>query len=159
MLRLPTMSEVRAAERQASQSVAGQLDSFSSPAVGWNGKPKTWPRSGSGLPASERNREALTYEESQRAQAVARSQEDLVRSAESLKQSLEALQRSAEAARLNDSSWQRQLAEIREQLERAVSRSCEKSSRRCSRPSRIWTQSVPRRFSLEQLTGGAAAVA
>ncbi|HET6836417.1 MAG TPA: hypothetical protein VFH24_00170, partial [Gemmatimonadales bacterium] len=65
--------------------------------------------------------EALTFEEAQRAEAVARSQEDVVRQAEALKQSLEALRRSAEAAGLNDSTWQRQLAEIRDQLERALS--------------------------------------
>ncbi len=122
VLRLPTMSEVRAAERQASQSVAGQLDSVleSSRQVERQTEDLAQERL---RPTGqrERNREALTYEESQRAQAVARSQEELVRSAESLKQSLEALQRSAEAAGLNDSSWQRQLAEIREQLERAVS--------------------------------------
>ena len=38
-----------------------------------------------------------------------------------LKQSLQALRRSAEAAGLNDSTWQRQLREIRDQLERALS--------------------------------------
>jgi hypothetical protein len=69
----------------------------------------------------ERNREALAYEEAQRAEGVARSQEDLVRQAETLKQSLEALRRSAEAAGLTDSAWQRQLSDIREQLERAIS--------------------------------------
>jgi hypothetical protein len=122
VLRLPTMSEVRAAERQATHAVAGQLDSVleASRRVERQTDDLAQERlrpSGQG----ERNREALTYEESQRAQAVARSQEELVRNAERLKQSLEALQRSAEAAGLDDSSWQRQLAEIRDQLERAVS--------------------------------------
>ena len=122
VLRLPTMSEVRAAERQASRSVSGQLDSVleASRRVERQTDDLAQERLRS-TGQGERNREALTYEESQRAQAVARSQQDLVRSAESLKQSLEALQRSAEAAGLNDSSWQRQLAEIRDQLERAVS--------------------------------------
>jgi hypothetical protein len=69
----------------------------------------------------ERDQESLSYEEAQRAQAVAKSQEELVRQAEALSQSLEALRRSAEAAGVNDSSWQRQLSEIREQLERALS--------------------------------------
>jgi hypothetical protein len=122
VLRLPTMSEVRAAQRQASDAVAGQLDSVLSASRQVERQTDDLAQerlrpSGQG----ERNREALTYEEAQRAQGVARSQEELVRNAESLKQSLEALQRSAEAAGLNDSSWQRQLAEIRDQLERAVS--------------------------------------
>ena len=122
VLRLPTMSEVRAAQRQASDAVAGQLDSVLSASRQVERQTDDLAQerlrpSGQG----EHNREALTYEEAQRAQGVAKSQEELVRSAESLKQSLAALQRSAEAAGLNDSSWQRQLAEIREQLERAVS--------------------------------------
>ena len=41
--------------------------------------------------------------------------------AEALKQSLEALRKSAEAAGLGDTAWQRELADIREQLERALS--------------------------------------
>jgi uncharacterized phage infection (PIP) family protein YhgE len=122
VLRLPTMSEVRAAQRQASQAMGGQLDSVLDASRKVERQTddlaQERPRAtGQG----ERNREALTFEEAQRAQGVARSQEELVRSAETLKQSLEALQRSAEAAGLNDSTWQRQLAEIRDQLERAVS--------------------------------------
>ena len=122
VLRLPTMSEVRAAQRQASEAVAGQLDSVlnTSRQVERQTDDLAQERLRPTGPDA-RNREALTYEEAQRAQGVARSQEELVRSAETLKRSLEALQRSAEAAGLNDSSWQRQLAEIREQLERAVS--------------------------------------
>jgi hypothetical protein len=65
--------------------------------------------------------ESLSYEEAQRAEAVAKSQEELIRRAESLEQSLEALRRSAEAAGVHDTAWQRQLSEIREQLERALS--------------------------------------
>ena len=40
--------------------------------------------------------------------------------AEALKQSLEALRKSAEAAGLGDTAWQRELADIRQQLERAI---------------------------------------
>jgi hypothetical protein len=122
VLRLPTMSEVRAAQRQATAAVAEQFDSLT-------GESKRIERQTDDL-ARERPRsnrsgdkagESLPYEEAQRAQAVAKSQEELVRQAEELSQSLQALQRSAEAAGMQDSAWQRELAEIRDQLERALS--------------------------------------
>lgn len=122
VLRLPTMSEVRAAQRQATSAISGQLDSLTEqtrrverqtddlagqrPRTGRNG---------------EKEGESLQFEEAQRAQAVAKSQEALVRQAEQLSRSLDALRRSAEAAGVHDSAWQRQLAEIRDQLERALS--------------------------------------
>ncbi|HYF39658.1 MAG TPA: DUF4175 family protein, partial [Gemmatimonadales bacterium] len=123
VLRLPTMSEVRAAQRAASQAVSGQLDSVLSESRRIERQTQDLarerPRSSGNRP--DRASEALSYEEAQRAEAVAKSQEDVVRQAETLKQSLEALRRSAEAAGMNDTAWQRQLSEIRDQLERALS--------------------------------------
>ena len=122
VLRLPTMSEVRAAQRQATDAVAGQLDSVLSASRRVERQTDDLARERiRPTGQSQRNREALSYEEAQRAERVARSQEELVRQAETLKQALDALRRSAEAAGLTDSAWQRQLSVIREQLERAVS--------------------------------------
>ena len=91
-------------------------------AVGWSGRPRTSPAS---APAAarpgERNEESLSFERSKRAEAVAKGQQELFKQAEELKQSLEALRKSAEAAGVGDSAWQRQLQEIREQLDRALS--------------------------------------
>jgi hypothetical protein len=123
VLRLPTMSEVRAAQRQATAAVADQLDSIANQSRRVERQTDDLARERprpAGAQGARRG-ESLTYEEAQRAEAVAKSQEELVRQAEALKQSLEALRRSAEAAGLNDSSWQRQLAEIRDQLDRAIS--------------------------------------
>ncbi|HEX7337974.1 MAG TPA: DUF4175 family protein, partial [Gemmatimonadales bacterium] len=123
VLRLPTMSEVRAAQRQASDVIAAQLDSIADASkrverqTGDLAQERSRPSGGLG----ERDSESLSYQEAQRAEGVAKAQEELLRQADELKQSLDALRRSAEAAGLNDSSWQRQLAEIREQLERAIS--------------------------------------
>jgi hypothetical protein len=75
------------------------------------------PSGGSG----EGDAESLPYQEAQRAEAVAKSTEELVRQAETLRQSLDALRKTAEATGVNDSAWQRQLAEIRDELERAIS--------------------------------------
>jgi hypothetical protein len=120
VLRLPTMSEVRAAERQATAAIAGQLDSLTDESKRIERQTDDLARE---RPRSSRDKdgESLPFQEAQRAQAVVKSQEELVRQAEELSQSLEALRRSAEAAGVQDSAWQRQLAEVREQLERALS--------------------------------------
>jgi hypothetical protein len=123
VLRLPTMSEVRAAQRQATSAISSQLDSIMTASQQIERQTddlaheRPRPTGGQG----ERSAEALTYEQAQRAEGIAKSQEELVRQAETLKQSLDALRRGAEAAGLADSAWQRQLAEIRDQLDRAIS--------------------------------------
>lgn len=123
VLRLPTMSEVRAAQRQASSAISSQLDSIMTASQQIERQTddlaheRPRPTGGQG----ERSAEALTYEQAQRAEGIAKSQEELLRQAEALKQSLDALRRGAEAAGLADSAWQRQMAEIRDQLDRAIS--------------------------------------
>jgi hypothetical protein len=123
VLRLPTMSEVRAAQRKATESVASQLDSITNASRRVErqtddlARERARPAGGVGTKESE----SLSYEEAQRAEGVARSQEELIRQAESLEKSLEALRQSAEAAGVHDTAWQRQLSEIRNQLERALS--------------------------------------
>jgi hypothetical protein len=121
VLRLPTMSEVRAAQRVAGQAVAGRLDSLAEAS-------RALERQTEDL-ARERPREntqpgrqvnELRYEDARRAEAVAAKQEELVREAEGLKDAIRELERSAEAAGVNDSTFQRRLAEIREQLDRAL---------------------------------------
>lgn len=123
VLRLPTMSEVRAAQRAATEAVAGQLDSITNASKRVERQTddlaRERSRPGGGLGAKDG--ESLSYEEAQRAEAVAKSQEELIRQAESLEKSLDALRRSAQAAGVNDSAWQRQISEIRDQLERALS--------------------------------------
>ncbi|HUQ14442.1 MAG TPA: DUF4175 family protein [Gemmatimonadales bacterium] len=122
VLRLPTMSEVRAAQRIASEDVSSQLDSIAAGSRRLERQTEDLarerPRAGS---TGERGEESLSFERSKRAEAVAKGQQELFRQAEELKQSLEALRQSAEAAGVGDSAWQRQLQEIREQLERALS--------------------------------------
>jgi DNA repair exonuclease SbcCD ATPase subunit len=123
VLRLPTLSEVRAAAREASQEVGRSFDSLAADS-------RRLERSTEDLatererPATDPNRSgnqsAMSYEASQRAEAVARSQEQMMERAEALKEALAELQRSAEAAGLNDPAWQQRLQEIREQLERAL---------------------------------------
>ncbi len=89
---------------------------------------------------SQENGESLSFEQSKRAEGVAKSQDQLLRQAEELKQSIDELRRSAEAAGMADTAWQRQLQEIREQIDRALTpRSCGSGSPICSRRSRTST--------------------
>jgi len=123
VLRLPTMSEVRAAERSATEAVSSRLDSVAAASTQLERQTddlaQERPRSTEGADGKER--ESLTFEHAKKAESVAKSQQALMQQAESLKQSLETLRKSAEAAGLGDTAWQRQLAEIRNELDRALS--------------------------------------
>jgi uncharacterized protein DUF4175 len=122
VLRLPTMTEVRAAQREATEAVASQLDSVTAASQRLEretddlGRERARPSEGQ----TGKNGESLTFESAKRSQAVAESQQQLIQQAEQLKRSLDALRRSAEAAGISDSAWQRELSEIREQIDRAL---------------------------------------
>jgi hypothetical protein len=122
VLRLPTMSEVRQAQRQTSRAVAGRLDSLARESRRLERQTEDLAREQPRTSGSESGKspEALPYEEAKRAEAVAGRQQDMIAQAEALKQSLEALEKAAEAAGLHDSAWQRQLGEIRDQIQRAL---------------------------------------
>jgi len=123
VLRLPTMSEVRAAQRMATESVSSRLDSIAEASKQLERQTddlaQERPRSTDSR--GEKSSESLSFEESKKAETVAKSQQELMQQAEALKQSLEALRKSAEAAGLSDTAWQRELADIRQELERAIS--------------------------------------
>ncbi|HET8623649.1 MAG TPA: hypothetical protein VFM14_08820, partial [Gemmatimonadales bacterium] len=121
VLRLPTMSEVRAAQRQSGQAVAGRLDSLAEASRALERQTEDLARERPrATPGQTRNANELRYEDARRAEAVAAKQEALVREAESLKDAIRELERSADAAGLTDSTFQRQLQEIRQQLDRAL---------------------------------------
>lgn len=121
VLRLPTMSEVRAAQRAATQDLAGRIDSVTEASRRLERQTEDLaqerPRDPRG---GDRSGESLSFEQSKRAEAVAQNQQDLLRRADELKESLEALRKSAERAGVTDSAWQRQLQEVRDQLDRAL---------------------------------------
>ncbi|HEU4680253.1 MAG TPA: hypothetical protein VFS51_00825, partial [Gemmatimonadales bacterium] len=105
VLRLPTMSEVRAAQRRATDAIAGQLDSITNTSrrVERQTDDLARERSRPNGALGEKESGSLSYEEAQRAEGVAKSHEELLRQTETLKHSLEALRKSAEAAGMNDS--------------------------------------------------------
>jgi hypothetical protein len=121
VLRLPTMSEVRAAQRQSGRSVAGRLDSLAEASRALERQTEDLAREQPrAMPGQGRDANELRYEDARRAEAVAAKQEELVREAEAVKEAVRELERSAAAAGLTDSTFQRQLEEIRRQLERAL---------------------------------------
>ena len=122
VIRLPTMSEVRAAQRQAMTSVSGRLDTLAAESRRLERQTEDLARERPrGEGNGERSGESLSFEQAKRAEGVAQSQQELVKQAEEIGKSLEALRRSAEAAGIADSAWQRELQEIRGQLDRAIS--------------------------------------
>jgi hypothetical protein len=122
VLRLPTMSEVRQAERQATRAVAGRLDSLAAQSRRLERQTEDLAREQPRNTGAEsgKNPDALPYEEAKRAEAVAARQQDMVTQAEALRRSLESLEKAADAAGIRDTAWQRQLSEIRDQLQRAL---------------------------------------
>jgi hypothetical protein len=122
VIRVPTATEMRAAQREASNSIAGRLDSIAERSSRLERQAEDLaaeqPRSNNATQPAGTN--SLQYEQSKKAEAVAQSQEQLVRDAEALKRSIEQLQESARQAGLNDPEWQKHLDEIRQQLDRAL---------------------------------------
>ncbi len=92
----------------------------------------------------EKAGESLAFEEPRRAENVAESQQQLIKQAEELKRSIEALRKSAEAAGVGDSAWQRELSDIRDQIDRALTPELRERLRRSSRRSRTSTPIEPR---------------
>lgn len=122
VIRVPTATEMRAAQREASNSIAGRLDSIAERSARAERQAEDLaaeqPRPNTGTQPSGTS--SLQYEQAKKAESVAQSQEQLVRDAEALKRSIEQLQESARQAGLNDPEWQKHLDEIRQQLDRAL---------------------------------------
>ncbi|HWA16126.1 MAG TPA: DUF4175 family protein, partial [Gemmatimonadales bacterium] len=121
VLRLPTLSEIRAAARETGQSIGAKLDSIAEASKKLERqtedlaqeRPRGSDRNGTG-------NESLSYDAAKKAEQVSEQQEQLLKDAEAVKQALEALKQGAEAAGMNDPEWQKKLQEIQEQLERAL---------------------------------------
>ena len=123
LLRLATMSEVRAAARAASSAVAERLDSLTRTSERLERRTEDLSRErrrGETAGSSPGDR-SLSFEDAERAETAARQQQQLLEEAEALRDALEELQQSSREAGLTDPEWQSRMAEIREQLDRALS--------------------------------------
>ncbi|HEU4570216.1 MAG TPA: hypothetical protein VFS07_06570, partial [Gemmatimonadales bacterium] len=122
LFRLARPDELRAAARAASAAIGTALDSAAA-------RSRRLERATGDL-AQERDRaasggndaadQALDYDAARRAEQVAHDQQEMVAQAEALRRQVEELQRAAEASGASDPEWQRQLEEIRRELDRAL---------------------------------------
>ena len=122
LVRIPTSSELRAAQREATEGIGSRLDSLANRSraleretqdVAQTEQRKQDSQSGSGD-------DALSFEQAKKAEAVAQAQEQLLKDAEAVRDALEALQKSAESAGLDDPAFQQRLEELQQQLDRAL---------------------------------------
>jgi hypothetical protein len=122
VLRLPTLSEVREAARDASSTVGRQLDSIAqaSRKLERQTEDLSQERPRGAKDPNGTTDESLSFENAKRAENIAASQQELLKQSEQVKEALEALRQSAEAAGLNDPAWQQRLQQIQAQLERAL---------------------------------------
>lgn len=122
VMRLVTLTEVRAQERQQMQGALQQLDSLTRAARQLERQTEDLARERPRAAGAQQGQtgEALRFDEAKRAQAVADQQQKLQAQAERLREQLDQVQRSAEAAGLADSAFRAQLDEVREQLNRAL---------------------------------------
>lgn len=123
ILRLPTLAEVRAAERSATESVGAQLDSLAAASKRLQRQTEDLSQEASRAGSEAggpRDRSTMSFDEAKRAEAVAKEQEELVRQAEETREAIAELQRLAEEAGIQDPEFQRRMQEIAEQLDRAL---------------------------------------
>ncbi len=122
LLIVPTRSELRDAQLEATRDAAQELASLAEQgralAQATEDLARTRPRPGD---AQRPGESPLGLDEARRAEEVARSQEALNDEVQGLEESLRELERAAEAAGIADSAFNRRMEEIREELARALS--------------------------------------
>lgn len=122
LLVVPTRSELRDAQREATEEAGTQLDALAqqSRAVeqATEDLARARPRPNEGQRPGEN---PLSLDEARRGEEVARSQEALLDEVRRLEESLREMEQAAEAAGIADSAFARRMEEIREELARALS--------------------------------------
>lgn len=121
VLVVPTTVEARAEQRAATREVAKTIDSLVAESKQLQRQTEDLSRERQRGNQADKGDPSLAFEDAKRAEQVAADQQQLMDQAEQLDQQLEELQRSSEKSGLADSSFRRQLDEIREQLDKAIS--------------------------------------
>jgi hypothetical protein len=122
VLRILTRAEQRAEQRKQTDALGGKLDSLADASRKLERQTEDLARSQPRDAASQGNQaQDLSFEQAQKAEAVAQAQQQLMEEAEQAKEALAELDRSAQAAGIADSAWQARMADVRQQLERALS--------------------------------------
>jgi len=118
---VPTSADQRSAQREASRDAGRRLDSLVASGRQLERQTEDLARERQRAGDASRADPSLAFEDARRSEAVARSQDELISQAEELRQTLEALKQSAERGEAPDSALARRLAEISEQIDKALS--------------------------------------
>jgi len=121
LLVVPTRSELRDAQREATDGLGRQLDSLANRSRTLQQETEDLARQRPRRDETGGTSEAMSFEEARRAEEVARAQSAMMEEVRDLQESLRNLERAAEAAGIADSTFERRMAEIREELARALS--------------------------------------
>jgi len=122
VLRILTRAEQRTEQRKQAEALGGKLDSLAQASRKLERQTEDLARSQPrDQQAQGRQAENLSFEQAQKAEAVAENQQQLIEQAEAAKEQLAELDRAAKAAGISDSAFQARMAEVRQQLERALS--------------------------------------
>ncbi|HET8632804.1 MAG TPA: DUF4175 family protein [Gemmatimonadales bacterium] len=120
-VRIPTKAELREAQREAASAMGSSLDSLARKSAEVQRQTEDLSRERSRAEGNERGPDpALSFEQARQAQALAQATDSLVQQSEQMKDALEALRQAAEQAGLNDPEFQKRLAEVREELAKAL---------------------------------------
>lgn len=119
---IPTRSELRDAQREGTDALGRQLDSLAQAGRDLQRQTEDLSRmQPRGEEAGQGRAGNLSFEESRRAESVARTQEELLDELRRLQDELREMERAAESAGIADSTFMRRLAELRDELQRAMS--------------------------------------
>ncbi|HEX4620741.1 MAG TPA: hypothetical protein VH208_04165, partial [Myxococcaceae bacterium] len=130
-LRLPTLAELRAATRAATQELGSSTDSVLNAAKSLGAETRdlaaertragTTPRTGGAeQPGADPKAGAMPFESTQRAQELARRQAELSQRVQDLSRAVRDLAQAAHAAGIDDSAFQRRLADVQQLLQKAI---------------------------------------
>jgi hypothetical protein len=119
---IPTRSELRHAQRDGTDALGRQLDSLAQASRDLQRQTEDLSRrQPRGEEAGQGRAGNLSFEESRRAEAVTQTQEKLLEELRRLDEELREMARSAQLAGIADSAFLRRLAELRDELRRAMS--------------------------------------
>ena len=121
VLRIQTLTELRAEQRRDASSLQRRLDSLTAESKRLERQTEDLARSqprDASRPGD--NSDNLSFEQAKKAEAVAESQQELLKQAEQARQALQELQKNAETAGVADSALMARLAEVQAQLDKAL---------------------------------------
>lgn len=120
-VRVPTASELREAQREATSALASSLDSLARRSADVQRQTEDLSRERTRVDSRADSPDpAMSFEQAKKAQALADATQALVQQSEQLRDALDALRQAADQAGMNDPEFQKRLAEVREQLAKAL---------------------------------------